>query len=424
MTEMAEYESLLASRFAVLATPDRGDWLDVRRRARRMRLRRAALLIAAMVAAALVAAPALGLHRVVVDWFQAEPAPERTQLEFLQLGVGAPRGMDPGVVPNSARKVTEVRHNGKAGVLWVAPTKRGGFCSLWTEFFGGGCVSDRTTPPVRPRYSADVNPFLLGASVSPDERGVLQSFSGHLMTSESERLVITYADGEETEIPVVWVSPPIDAGFYLYWVPVEHRRPGHQVTALTAEGPEGEVLARQTFQLTPPSDIEGPVRLPDGQLASLPAKAIVDEARKLIDFRAENGQRVTLWVMPTTEGGQCYVFNRGYGCPRPGLDDAHPLGAALLGGGQPVLLGGQVRADVATYELRYEDGTVERLEPVEGFILHEIPPSHYPRGHRLELVRALDRDDKELARIDVSTGSGIYPCEKPVDIGHGVMSCP
>ena len=54
----------------------------------------------------------------------------------------------------------------------------------------------------------------------------------------------------------------------------------------------------------------------------------------------------------------------------------------------PVLLAGQVREDVATYELRYEDGAVERLHPVEGYILHEIPSSHYVRGHRLELVIA------------------------------------
>lgn len=422
MTEMAEFESLLASRFAALATPDSGDWLDVRRRARRMRLRRTALVLAATLAAVVVATPALGLHRVVVDWFGAEPANKRLQLQFLQLGVLAPAGMDPSVIPNSARKVTEVRHEGKRHVLSVAPTRRGGFCFSWTNAFGG-CVRDRTPPVFEPRYPADVNPFLLGATWSPDERGVLQNFGGQLLAAETQRLVVEYADGQEAEIPVVWVSPPIDAGFYLYWVPAEHRRPGHHVSALVAEGRDGEILARQTFQLTPPSDIERPVRLPNGQLATLPERAIVDEARKLIDFRAESGQRVTLWVMPTSDGGLCYVHNRGSGCPPPGLE-VHPLTAGLYGGGQPVLLGGQVRADIASYELRYEDGTVERFEPIEGFILHEIPSSHYPRGHRLELVRALDRDGTELARIDVSTGSAIYPCEKPVDIGHGVMACP
>ena len=62
MTEMPDHESLLAARFAALATPDAGDWLDVRRRARRGRVRKAALVLAAAIAAMLVAAPALGLR--------------------------------------------------------------------------------------------------------------------------------------------------------------------------------------------------------------------------------------------------------------------------------------------------------------------------------------------------------------------------
>jgi hypothetical protein len=426
MTEFADYESLLAERFAQLTTADTGDWLDVRRRARRMRVRGAALLAAAVVAAALVTAPALGLHRIVVDWFEAEPAPGRTQLQFLQLGVGAPPGMDPSVVPNSARKVTELEHDGKVGVLWVAPTKRGGFCVSWTAFFGGGCVSDRASLPTHVvRYRDDVKPILLGLSVSgdPTDGGIVQSFNGSLLEPKTERLVASYADGEEAEVPVVWVTPPIDAGFYAYWIPKEHRRPGRQVTALTALDEADRILARQTFQLTPPQEVERPVRLPDGQTAFLPRKAIVERARKLIDFEAETGTRVTLWVIPTTDGGRCHVFNRGYGCPPPG-SEAHPLGAALLGGGEPVLIGGEVSPEVAVYELRYQDGNVERVRPVEGFVLHEIPVSHYPRGNRLELVRALDRDGKEVARHAVFDGSGVYPCKKPVDIGHGVMACP
>lgn len=87
MTDMAEYDPLLAERFAALATRDPGDWADVRRRVRRMQLRRGALVLAACLVAVMVAAPALGLHQQVVDWFQAEPASERTELEFLQLGV-------------------------------------------------------------------------------------------------------------------------------------------------------------------------------------------------------------------------------------------------------------------------------------------------------------------------------------------------
>ena len=98
-------------------------------------------------------------------------------------------------------------------VLWVAPTKAGGFCTEWSNFFGGGCVKDRRPPSIRSRFP-EVNPFLLGLTWSPDARGVLQSFSGNLLTPEAERVLVKFADGEEAEIPVLWVSPPIDAGFY------------------------------------------------------------------------------------------------------------------------------------------------------------------------------------------------------------------
>ena len=427
MTDFADHESLLAERFAGLATSDSGDWLDVRRRARRMRVRRAALLAAAVVAAALVTAPALGLHRIVVDWLEADPAPERTQLQFLQLGVGAPPGMDPGIIPNSARKVTEVEHDGKVGVLWVAPTKRGGFCLVWTAFFGGGCIPDRASLHTSvARYPDDVKPILLGLSWNgdPTDGGIVPSFSGSLLEPKTDRLVVSYADGEEAEVPITWVTRPIDAGFYAYWIPEGHRRRGHHLTAVTALDADGTVLARQTFQLTPPQEMERMVQLPDGQTAFLPKKAVVARARKLIDFASQSGTRVTLWVIPSTDGGRCYVFNRGSGCPTPPAE-AHPLGAGLFGGGRPVLIAGEVRSDVATYELYYEDGVVERLRPIEGFILHEISERHYQRGHRLNLVRALDREGRELARLRVrADATGVYPCEKPIDIGHGVMACP
>ncbi len=102
-----------------------------------------------------------------------------------------------------------------------------------------------------------------------------------------------------------------------------------------------------------------------------------------------------------------------------------PLVAGIGGGERPVILSAQVTGDVAFLVLEYEDGTVERLEPVEGFVLREIASAHYSRGHRLVLVRALDPDGKELARQAFRPDSaGTYPCDEPVDIGRGVKACP
>jgi hypothetical protein len=418
-------DDILAARLVALANPiDDSDWLDVRRRAHIRRIGRRHLLAAALAAALAVAiaTPAFGLHQAIIDWFKAEPAPERIQLQFARLPIGAPPEMDPGVIPNAARKVTEIRHDGKAHILWVAPTRQGGFCYQWTELFGG-CRKDRVPPPMPPQLSPDLNTFLLGLTWSPDGQGVMQNFGGTLFATETERLVAEFADGAEIEIPIVWVSPPIDAGFYLYWVPAEHRRHGHHMTALVAEDGDGTTLARQTFRLTPAGDVERAVELPDGQMAHLPAKALVEQARKVIDFRAENGRRVTLWVIPTQDGGRCYAHNRGGGCPPRPLDV--PMAAGLHSGGRPVLFGAHVRDEVALVELRYEDGAVERVRPVEGFILHELTAEHYQRGHRLELAIALDVTGRVLERQPFRTDSpGVYPCEKPVDHGHGVMMCP
>lgn len=418
MTEMTDRESLLASRFAALATPDQGDWLEVQRRSRRMQRRRAALILAATLGAVIVAAPALGLHRVIVDWFQAEHASDRTQLEFLQLGVLAPKGMDPGVIPGSARRVMTARTSKGTYTLSVAPTRTGGFCLQWSDYVGG-CTRNRSQS--YPDEAGSLNASALGATMEVDQEGTVSVVSGSLLGDDIERLVVEYEDGVEAEIPFVWVSAPIDAGFYLFEVPVEHRVRGARATALIATDGEGEEVARQNFRFPRPEDVLRSMRLPDGTIVSLPAKALVNQARKVIEIKMSNGQRRAVWVMPSSDGGQCYAYGGGSGCSSHVGPD--PLGAGLHGGAT-VLLAGQVRSDVASYELHYEDGTIERLRPVEGFILHEITPEHYPRGHRLNRIRALDREGQELARQNVSTGPATYPCERPVDVGHGVMACP
>jgi hypothetical protein len=422
MTEMADYESLLAERFSALAIPDGGDWLDVRRRARRMQRRRAALVLAAAIAAIAVAAPALGFHRVIVDWFQAEPASGRTQLDFLRLGVLAPPGMDPGVIPNSARKVMTVKYKGRPHVLAVAPTKSGGFCWIWTDLTGS-CVQDRNE--VRPEGNdpRDRNPFALGAGFMADEEGTVSLVDGRLLDDRIEHLTLQYEDGQSADIPFAWVSPPIDAGFYFFEVPEERQVQGRRAHALVATDGAGEVVARMIFPIPRSEDIDRSVRLPDGLVMQLPANALVDKARRLIELRTENGAVLIAWLVPRAGDPPCYVWGGGRNCTPEGFE-AHPLGAVIQGGPR-MLVAGQVRSDVATYELRYEDGDVERVEPVESFVLHEIPSRHYARGHRLERIRALDRNGAVLAGQALRTNAfGVYPCEKPVDVGHGVTACP
>jgi hypothetical protein len=309
--------------------------------------------------------------------------------------------------------------------LSVAPTRNGGFCEQWSGLVGG-CTRDRTAPRSLPSPRGDINSFALGAGFQADEEGTVSLVSGRILDSGIERLTLEYADGQETEIPVVWVSPPIDAGFYLFEIPAEHRRPGHRATALVATGGDGKLVARQTFPVPRPEDIDRTATLPDGRVTQLPANALPEQARRLIDFRAENGVRITLWRVPRADGPPCLVHNSGRSCPPAGFLERFdiPLGAGLHGG-RPVLFSGHVGRDVAQVELHYEDGAVELIEPVEHYVLAEIGSEHYGRGHRLVRAVALAGDGRVLERKAFRPDThSVYPCEKPRDMGHGVIACP
>lgn len=184
------------------------------------------------------------------------------------------------------------------------------------------------------------------------------------------------------------------------------------------------MVGRETFRLPDPKDVEVPQRLPNDELVSLPRRAITERARAIIDFEASDGSRVTPWVMPTTDGGRCHYSSRWGGCPPVGFELPTAMGGGIAGG-KPVLFEGEVRDEVVVVELLFEDGTLERVTPVEGFVVAEIGPEHYERGHRLEAAVARDEDGRVLQRQEYRTDfPGVYPCDKPVDIGKGVMSCP
>lgn len=143
---MTDFETVLAARFAALAdTNDDSDWLDVERRMRGAKRRRALTVGLIAAAAVLIVAPAWALRGPIIDFFSADPAPAPVVRDFGSLQVGAPPGMAPGVRPGQARRVTSVRIEGRAHVLYVAPTTGGGFCESWTHAFGG-CRSTRTLP--------------------------------------------------------------------------------------------------------------------------------------------------------------------------------------------------------------------------------------------------------------------------------------
>lgn len=238
---MIDVEPLIVSELErMLPLPDasRADWRDVLRRAgitaryRRSRPagRRSVLaLVAAVVVIGLTAAaiPAFGLTHTVINWFAAPTAPGPAQKSFRSLDVGAPAGMAPRV-SGQARSVMNAQIEGQDVHLWVAPTTRGGFC-LDLEGYGGGCDRNRSLP---------VNPTIAEHQIP----GTVALF-GDALSPETNHMVLRYANGESISIPVVYVSKPINASFFVYEIAASKNTPAIWPATLTAVRADGSTIA-------------------------------------------------------------------------------------------------------------------------------------------------------------------------------------
>jgi hypothetical protein len=208
------------------------------------RSRRRALVVVAVGLAVLTAAPAFALQRELVDFFSAEPAPERIQLDFAFLrehtAETSAKFGGPSYTPEgTAREVLTVMLDGERRPLSVAPTQEGGFC--YRLHFYGSC-----------RSPADPWSKISAGGLSNAE-GVQGSawIVGSVVAPEVQEVVLVYQDGERARLPFVWVSPPVNAGFFAYEVPDEHRVPGHVTAALLGLDRDRNEVARHCLPLSP-----------------------------------------------------------------------------------------------------------------------------------------------------------------------------
>ncbi len=207
-------ETLFAALAELVPEPDAdGDWDGVLARAGAGRSRRRRLVVAAVAVAALaLAAPALAyllglIGRTEVAFTTSPAAPAEIKERFADLGIGAPPGMAPAVIATEARKVVFRGGGGQERVLWIAPTRGGGFCFELTGGGGeGGCVR-RPQPPVT------VGGAIVGRRGQPP---VVEAVNGKLFSAAIVTVTLEYADGSSTRLPFVYVSPPIGAGFFVY----------------------------------------------------------------------------------------------------------------------------------------------------------------------------------------------------------------
>jgi hypothetical protein len=243
---MSEGFDLLEQRLTALANlQDDSDWSAIRRQRRRP-AKRALAAAAVVVAAILSLAAAFGLYGDVLPFASQAPAPPPVVKDFQTLfsGEGAPPGMDPRVRAGETRRVATFANGSHRYVLYVAPSKQGGFCEDFVNLFGG-CRQTRTLPAGAPSGGPDeINPFAIGPLGNMSSENTAAILGGDLLVPPGTSLSIEFADGSSAEIPIVFVSPPIDAGFFLYSVPAEHIPEGHQATYLTARDEHGQIVAK------------------------------------------------------------------------------------------------------------------------------------------------------------------------------------
>lgn len=190
------------------------------------------LAAAAVVAAVLAVTPAWALVRDVLPFWDQPPAPQSVQVQFSSLNLGAPPGMSPEAVSGETREVGRFAFGGSAFTLWVAPAKNGGFCSLWLPAGGGGC-------------STAGRPLSTGAVL---RYGVPLWITGDAIAPTVSDVVIRLSDGSAIHPRIMWVSAPIDAGFFAYGVPGAEQTRSRHVTAVDAYDSRGRLVAHQTFR--------------------------------------------------------------------------------------------------------------------------------------------------------------------------------
>ena len=188
----------------------------------------------------LATAVAVGGAALLVVAAASASAPRRTNVTFASAPLGpastfasiARRATSPAIVLAArARRVAVIHWNGDRPLL-VAPTTAGGFCeSLAGPYGGTGCFTGARQRNV------------LDSGLTADASGPI-ALNGKFFDSRGTRLEVRYEDGRNTVVPIIWVSKPINAGFFVFAIPSAHRRPGHRPLAITLLSESGFQLAK------------------------------------------------------------------------------------------------------------------------------------------------------------------------------------
>jgi hypothetical protein len=372
----------LTLRFAALADQhDDSDWLDVRRRAG-LRRSRARIVPLAAALVALVVGSAFVYYRDAVDFFAAEKAP-REYVEFIEsFSVAAPPGMDPQAIAEETRRIELAGPSGSSATLFLAPTKAGGFCQAWDAPLSvGGCQPGAETLGLSMTAVRDRGSWLL-ATVGP---------------KYVARVELWFDDGAVIELPITWISPPIDHGFAFHLFERGERKRLESVVGLDEDG---AVVRREELRVRQ----EGP-----------PADAVFADRTAAIEVLSGSGPAV-MWSAPTRYGRRCTWVE---------LERVHDpyctLPLHVRSTPQTVLVYGRVGEDDATIDLRYADGESEAITAEDGLFLFEIRADHLEAETALMsmTVRGADLEKEPWLSMTFDAKTSCRPL--PLPEGH---SCP
>jgi hypothetical protein len=237
------------------------DWADVVARVgqskgavsslkQRPRLLLAAVLLLLLLA--LLATPAFGVQGLVLDllgrknvsFVNSKSAPNEVKKQFLDLAIGAPGFWTPQVIASQARVVATFSVAGHPRKLWVAPTRRGGYCFTFERSFGG-CRQTAALRNVGKRGQLGVT--WQGSPGNGLAAQIVSRVGGDITAPAAAKVTARYADGTTHDILFIWVSKPIAAGFFSYDIPVSHRTKQHRLVSIALFGNKGRLIASQAF---------------------------------------------------------------------------------------------------------------------------------------------------------------------------------
>jgi len=310
-----------------------------------------------------VAAPASGLHEPIIEFVTGEPAPDRivAQYDSLNKRMAPIPGHDYDVIASDTRQVTSTHLSDGTHTLFVAPTRKGGFCFLWSDMHGS-CDQFGSMP------------------LSIIWGGGPPVMSGHVDSEWVDSVEIHFVDGRIEKPRIAWISDPIGAGFFVHEV-----ADIDDVVSVAALDEDGELLTEQRFRHRAP-------------LVAPQPEALVDRKHRFLTVEVD-GDPLTVWTAPSNTEGRCAWFEyRGRTgqidtcLPRGEEPDVVSAAIVELAGGRFLL--GQAPTRTIEVAVTHGGGRTTTVHPAENVFVLELANGDVP-----ESVAGRDSEGRDVFSI-------------------------